>query len=214
MKTFETPIGELSLDIIGHASFHIVWNKNNIFVDPYSEIADFTLFPKADLIIITHNHYDHLDLSAIRPLLKDDTVIVCDTTSNDVLKKGNALRYGETFNYKGVEIEAVPAYNILNKREDGKPFHPRGLVNGYVLDFGGFRLYIAGDTELIPEMNTLRNINLALLPKNLPYTMSDIQFVEAANIIKPNYLYATHFFEIDSAYLRRWLNKEIVLLNE
>lgn len=214
MKTFETPLGNFTLDIIGHASFHLVWQGKNIFFDPYSEVADFSKYPLADLIIITHNHYDHLDMSAISKITKADTLIICDSNSSEVLKDTIVLRYGESYNYNGIIVAAHPAYNIKNLREDGKPYHPRGFVNGYSLNFKGFKFYVAGDTELIPEMNSLRDIDLALMPKNLPYTMSDSQFIEAANIIKPRFLYATHYFELDKESLQKRLNKDITLLND
>ncbi len=215
MKTFKTPVGDVTVNCIGHASLQFLWNGRYIYVDPYTEVADYSDYPKADLIIISHNHYDHLDIYAIRPLTKSNTKFVCNPSSQDLLKDPIVLTNGDEYNYSGLSIKACPAYNIVNKNDDGEPFHPKGEVNGYILNFNGFRIYIAGDTEFIPEMRDLEGmIDLAFLPKNLPYTMRDEEFAEAANAIMPKYLYAYHYFEIDPAALRAMLDPRIVLLND
>lgn len=123
----------------------------------------------------------------------------------------NILNNGERIKTRGIEIEAVPAYNIHQKRENGNPFHMKGEGNGYILNFGGFRVYIAGDTELIPEMEPAKGVDIAFLPKNLPYTMSDEDFVKAANLIKPKNLFPVHYFEIDGKTLMKGLNPGICL---
>lgn len=109
----------------------------------------------------------------------------------------HTLYNGDSIRIKGIEITATPAYNVENKRDNGKPFHIKGEGNGYILNFSGFKMYIAGDTEFIPEMESGKGADVAFLPKNLPYTLSDEKFIEAANLIKPKNIYPIHYFEID-----------------
>lgn len=213
MKRFETPLGDLEIKHLGHASLLIEWNGENIFVDPYSEVCDYSKQPEAHLILITHHHYDHLDHSALKEIVTPKTKIISSVIASKELPTATALAQGESSSYKGVEIEARYAYNIVNKNDEGNPFHPRGEGNGYILNFGGYRLYIAGDSELIPEMEELGEIDLAFIPKNLPYTMSDPMFIEAIKIIKPKQLYAYHYFEIDPEALRAQMPKGVELLN-
>jgi L-ascorbate metabolism protein UlaG (beta-lactamase superfamily) len=100
---------------------------------------------------------------------------------------------------EGLKIEAVPAYNIVHKRDTGQPFHPKGVGNGYIITFGDKRVYVAGDTENVPEMKGLKNIDIAFLPMNLPYTMTPEMVVEAAKAFKPKILYPYHFGETDTS---------------
>jgi len=109
-----------------------------------------------------------------------------------VLSNGGATVWNK------IKVEAVPAYNVAHKRPDGTPFHPKGRGNGYVLTFGSFKLYVGGDTENIPEMQQLKNIDVAFLPKNLPYTMTDDMLVAAARSFKPKVLYVYHYFELNN----------------
>lgn len=219
-KTLTTPSGELKIEILGHASYIFDWNGHKIYFDPWSKVTDYTDFPKADYIFITHDHYDHLDMGALKHIIGDNTFIIANSQCVETLRKlGVKSKMESVSNCDELiigeyNIEAVPAYNIINVKDNGEPFHPKGVGNGYILEREGFRVYVAGDTELIPEMKSIKNVSLALLPKNLPYTMSDSQFLEAANMIKPNYLIATHYFEIDVVKLKDGLTKGIELLNE
>ena len=111
----------------------------------------------------------------------------------------------ESIKWDNVIIEAVEAYNIEHKNDKGELFHPKGRGNGYLLKFGDFVLYIAGDTEVIPEMKNLRTIDVAFMPKNLPYTMSDSMFIEAAKIVKPKVLFPYHYFELNLEELQKAL---------
>ncbi len=198
MGKFTTPLGEIVITILGHASLLIQWSGQNIFVDPYSKVADYSKQPPAHLVLLTHHHYDHLDKSALNHIVTGKTLFVTSSLAGQEIKGANALKQGEEYNYQGVNIKAVYAYNIEHKRDNGIPFHLRGEGNGYILNFGGFRVYIAGDTEMIPEMKELGEIDLAFLPKNLPYTMSDEQFIEAVKLIRPKNLYPYHYFELDA----------------
>ena len=109
----------------------------------------------------------------------------------------------------GLPIHAVPAYNLLHKRENGQPFHPKGVGNGYVLEFGDLRVYVAGDTEDVPDMSDLGAIDVAFLPANLPYTMSIDMVVEAARKVRPPIVYPYHFGKTDTAALKRRLESEV-----
>ncbi|MCK9629069.1 MAG: MBL fold metallo-hydrolase [Bacteroidales bacterium] len=197
MAKFVTPLGKIDVTIIGHASVLIEWNGLKIMTDPYSEIADYTKQPVADLILITHDHYDHFDINALKPVTGKSTTILSTPVVAGLLPDVKPLKQGEGSTYEGLHITATFAYNIEHKNENGMLFHPRGAGNGYLLDFGGFRLYFAGDTELIPEMRELGPIDVAFLPKNLPFTMSDDMFVEAVNVIKPHNVCPYHFFHLD-----------------
>ncbi len=214
MYKFLTPVGTIAIDMLGHASLLIKWENKNIFIDPYSEVADFSKQPKADLVLLTHHHYDHLDKKALQHIVTGKTIFVTSSGCSAEIKDTNVLRQGESYKYGPVIITAVFAYNIIQKNDDGNPFHPRGEGNGYILNFGGYNLYIAGDTELIPEMEQLGEIDLAFLPKNLPYTMSDEMFIKAAITVKPKKLFAYHYFQIDTASLKSALPKEIELQNK
>ncbi|MDR3132524.1 MAG: MBL fold metallo-hydrolase [Prevotellaceae bacterium] len=202
---YASPQGALLVTHIGHASLLLQLNGQNIYTDPYGETADFSGFPKADLVLITHEHYDHLDKTELEKIVTSKTKIIGTPLVATELNGVDVLKNGDKTTWSTIEITAVPAYNIVQKRPDGAPFHPKGSGNGYILNIGGFRIYIAGDTELIPEMKAIVSPDIAFLPKNLPYTMSDAQFIEAAKQIRPKILYPYHYFEVDKAALSKAL---------
>ena len=204
-STCQTPMGELEINTLGHASLLLRLGKLVIYADPYSEACDFSGFPKAGLVLITHDHYDHLDFTALKPVLTAGTTVVGNTDVAAQVEGAISLRNGEMTSWNGIAIKAVPAYNTTGRKPDGEFFHPKGVVNGYVLDFEGFKVYIAGDTELIPEMVAQKGVDVAFLPKNLPYTMSDVMFVQAAKAVNPKILYPFHYSEVDVEALRREL---------
>ena len=202
LNKYSTPLGELTLAYIGHGSLMLQINEKTIHVDPYGDVADYAELPKADLILITHDHYDHLDKKAIEKIFKSNVTKIISTASvARELKEVEVLKNGDKTIWKNIAIEALPAYNVVQLKPDGNPFHPKGAGNGYLLHFDAFTLYIAGDTELIPEMQNLPAIDVAFLPKNLPYTMSDEMFVKAAQLVKPKVLYPYHYFEVDKKSL-------------
>ena len=112
-----------------------------------------------------------------------------------------------------LKIEAIPAYNLVHKRDNGQPFHPKGVGNGYIITFGDKRVYVAGDTENIPEMKSLQEIDCAFLPMNLPYTMTPEMVADAAEAFRPKILYPYHFGDTDTSQLLRLLQdqKEVEL---
>jgi L-ascorbate metabolism protein UlaG (beta-lactamase superfamily) len=203
-----TSAGELKITFVGHATLILAFGGKVIHVDPYSRLADYSKLPKADLILITHSHGDHFDPKAIAAMCKEGTAVVLTEETAKATPGGLVMKNGERRTVEGFEIEAVPAYNIAHKRPTGEPFHPRGEGNGYVLAFGGTRVYVAGDTENIPEMKELKDIAVAFLPMNLPYTMSPEMTAEAARAFRPKLLYPYHFGETDPAELVRLLAAE------
>jgi L-ascorbate metabolism protein UlaG (beta-lactamase superfamily) len=196
-----TSVGELEITFIGHGTLMMKFGGKTIHIDPWGRLADYQKLPKADLILVTHHHGDHLDPKAIEQLYTKETVILLTQKCADELKMGTVMKNGDTQTVFGIKVEAVPAYNLVHKRPDGSPFHPRGEGNGYVLTFGDTRIYIAGDTENTPEMKALTKIAVAFLPMNLPYTMTPEMVADAAKAFRPNVLYPYHFGETDPTAL-------------
>jgi len=206
--TIQTSKGNLVITFIGHASLMLQFNDLVFQIDPVMQEGDYTSLPKADIVLITHQHSDHLDAGAIDKTIKKDTRIFCTEKCLDELSyKGNAvvMHNGDIQKYSGITIEAVPAYNIKHMRSPGNPFHPRGEGNGYILTLGDKRIYIAGDTENTPEVKALTNIDIAFLPMNLPYTMTPEMVTDAAVAFKPKILYPYHFGSTDTGILVKLL---------
>ncbi len=200
-----TSAGDLELTFIGHGSLMMAFGGKIIHVDPYSRVADYTNLPKADLIFLTHDHSDHLDPAALHSIRTADTVVVAPPVCADRVPGGIVMNNGDTRTVLGIEVQAIPAYNLVHKRDNGQPFHPKGVGNGYVLTFGDTRLYVAGDTENIPEMKALQSIDCAFLPMNLPYTMTPEMVADAARAFKPRMLYPYHYGDTDPTRLRELL---------
>ena len=213
MKQFRTPLGDLTVEVFGHASLRFGIGGKTIYVDPYGEVHDYKGERPADLILVTHNHYDHYDEKAFSRIETPATTYIVSRNVGRVDERYTVLENDQVCTWEGIEVAAVEAYNVNRRNPSGDLFHPRGVGNGYVLDFGGFKVYIAGDTEPIPEMQELPKIDLAFLPKNLPYTMTDEEFIRVANQIKPRYLYCYHYFEIDIPKLKQALDPAVELLN-
>ena len=197
----KTSAGDLEITFIGHGTLMFTFGGKVIHVDPVGQYADYRKLPKADLILITHEHRDHLDPQVVAMLRKADTQIVLNPAAAGQLQGGVVLKNGEKKTVAGLQIEAVPAYNLVHKRESGEPFHPKGRDNGYVITFGDKRIYVAGDTENTPEMKALKNIDIAFLPMNLPYTMTPEMVADAAKACKPRILYPYHYGQADPAKL-------------
>ena len=201
-KVFEkdvikTKTGDLTITFIGHGTLMIGTQGRIIHIDPVSREADYAKLPKADLVLITHEHGDHLDPKALAVVKKDDTQIVLAPVCAEKAGGGIVMKNGDVKTVLGFKIEATPAYNIVHKRSSGAPFHPKGRGNGYVVTFGKTRVYIAGDTENTPEMKTLKKIDIAFLPMNLPYTMTPAMVADAARAFKPKILYPYHYGRTD-----------------
>ena len=197
----KTGQGDLQITFIGHGTLMFTFGGRVIHVDPVGQYADYPKLPKADLILITHEHHDHLDLKAVAALRRPDTRIVVNQAAAGEIPGAIVMKNGEVKTVAGFKIEAVPAYNLVHKRPNGEPFHPQGRGNGYLITFGDKRVYVAGDTENTPEMKALRNIAVAFLPMNLPYTMTPEMVADAARAFKPKILYPYHFGQTDTAKL-------------
>jgi L-ascorbate metabolism protein UlaG (beta-lactamase superfamily) len=199
--TLKTSAGDLEMIFVGHGTLIFVFGGKVIHIDPYSKVADYAKLPQADLILITHDHRDHLDLVALNQVRTEKTVLISPASCTTQLNGGTVMNNGEVRTIGNLKIEAVPAYNIVHKRENGEPYHPKGLGNGYVLTFGDKRIYVAGDTENIPEMKSLQAIDVAFLPMNLPYTMTPEMVADAATAFKPKILYPYHFGDTDTSQI-------------
>ena len=197
--SIKTSAGDLKITFIGHGTLMFTFGGKIIHVDPVTQEADYTKLPKADLILITHEHRDHLDLKALEIIRTKKTVVVLTEACAQQVKGGIVMNNGDVKTVEGLKIEAVPAYNIVHMRSQGVPFHPKGVGNGYVITFGDKRVYVAGDTENIPEMKKLKDIEVAFLPMNLPYTMTPEMVADAAKAFQPKIVYPYHYGDTDTA---------------
>ena len=201
----QTASGDLEITFIGHGILMFSHGGKIIHVDPWTKLADYSKMPKAHIILITHHHRDHLDLKALGHIRTEQTSVVLTEICSRKVKGGLVMRNGDVKTVGGLEIEAVPAYNLVHMRSPGVPYHPKGEGNGYVITFGDKRVYVAGDTENMPEMKALEDIDVAFLPMNLPYTMTPEMVTDAARGFKPKVLYPYHFGQTDTSELVRLL---------
>jgi L-ascorbate metabolism protein UlaG (beta-lactamase superfamily)/rhodanese-related sulfurtransferase len=208
VETFFTKGGlPVTITLVKHGTLALSYKGLSIHVDPVSGLGkptDYaTEFPKADVILVTHEHGDHFDKEAIGALSDEKTLLVTNERCAQMLGYGTALANGDTTDLPGgIHLDAVPAYNYTQGHTQ---FHPQGRDNGFVLTVDGLRIYIAGDTEDIPEMAALKDIDVAFLPVNQPYTMSVEQCVNAAKVIMPKVLIPYHFSQTDLSELPKIL---------
>ena len=181
--TLKTSAGDLQITCVRHATLMFAYAGKVIHVDPMSIYADYSTLPKADLILITHEHVDHLDVKAIQAISMAATAVIVNPGAAMALPNATVMKNGETKTVAGVKIEAVPAYNV---------YHPKGNGNGYVLTFGDKRVYVAGDTGNVPELKALKSIDVAFLPMSVPFTMAPEQAADLARAIHPRVLYPYH----------------------
>lgn len=185
---------KITLTCIKHSSLQINFEGKEIEIDPvgsaYRPITDYTKKPMADYILVTHDHSDHFDMTAIFLLSKKNTILLLPPNCYSRYKRGTVIKNNEEVRLDDqITVYAVPAYNTTLSH---KKYHPKGKGNGYILQLDDFRIYIAGDTEVIPEMHKIKDIDLALLPCNQPYTMTIAQLRQAVKIIKPKALIPYH----------------------
>ena len=191
--------GLVKIHALLHASICLEHDGRVIYVDPVTQLrgrtVDYSAMPKADIILVTHEHPDHYDTAALRQLTTDKTQLIMNPRCVELYGNGQAMKNGDRQPLAGGgALEAVPAYKTT---EGHLQFHPKGRDNGYILTLGGLRLYIAGDTEDIPEMADIKDIDIAFLPCNQPYTMTTDQLVRAANTVQPKVLFPYHYGETD-----------------
>ncbi|GIZ16298.1 MBL fold metallo-hydrolase [Capnocytophaga catalasegens] len=210
---FSTKNGKkVTITFIKHGSLAITYDNISFQIDPVinyqDNVTDYSSFPKANFILVTHEHPDHYDEKAIRLLSKKSTQIILNESCKEKLGSGIAMKNGDKRSLKKrIDIEAVPAYNTTAGREK---YHPKGRDNGYILTFDGLRIYIAGDTEDIPEMNDISNIDIAFLPINQPYTMTLEQAERAVRMISPKIFYPYHFNDTPVQELVTRLNNTLI----
>jgi L-ascorbate metabolism protein UlaG (beta-lactamase superfamily) len=203
----KTSRGDLKMYFVNHGTLMFDFNELIVHVDPVSRAADYSNLPRADIILITHHHGDHLDKEAIKKISKPGTKLVLPQAAYDQLNSGNGsgmgevMRNGEVKTIEGIRVEAVPAYNLVHTRDNGEPYHPKGVGNGYVIGFANKRVYVGGDTENFPEMKALKNISVAFLPMNLPYTMTPEMVADAVKKFNPEIVYPYHYGETDTQKL-------------
>ena len=190
---FTTSGGQLEITFIGRSALIFQFQEKILHVDPIMQEADYRQLPKADLILITHEHHDHFDLNAIEAIKKSSTEIVCPKICAEKLEDYRIINNNENIELKSFFIESVPAYNIVHMRDGNTPFHPKGNGNGYIITFANTRVYVAGDTENIPEIKKIKNIDIAFLPMNVPVTMSPEMVYDVIISIKPKIFYPYHY---------------------
>ncbi len=187
--------GDISITPVLHGSLVIAHAGKTIYVDPYGGAEKFTNYKKPDLVLITDIHGDHHDQKTLDGLDLSGAVMVVPQAVADKLPEGKSssveiIGNGESKKITGIEIAAIPMYNLP---EEADSRHPKGRGNGYILELGGKRIYISGDTEDIPEMRSLENIDIAFVCMNLPYTMDVVQAAEAVSVFKPKIVYPFHY---------------------
>ncbi len=194
--TVATSAGDLTITPVLHASLRLEWNRRVIDIDP-SVDEYYDGLPKADLILVTDTHGDHLSLQAIAAVSKEDTVIVASETAAGTISVARSLANGAKLELAlagvSIEVEALPAYNLTRGPAPGQFYHPKGRGNGYILTLGGKRIYISGDTECIPEITNLKNIDVAFICMNLPYTQTPQEAAECVRMFRPAIVYPYHY---------------------
>ncbi|MFZ2102526.1 MAG: MBL fold metallo-hydrolase [Oricola sp.] len=192
---FETPAGNITVNPVQHASIVLETPAGTIYVDPVGDASAYDGHPAPDLILVTHEHGDHFNAETLAALVADNTVLIANPAVHGMLPdplkaKASAVANGEATEFNGLAIDAIAAYNTTEGRTN---FHPQGRDNGYVLSFDGLRVYVSGDTEDIPEMRALENIDVAFICMNLPFTMGAEQAASAVKEFKPKYVYPYHY---------------------
>jgi L-ascorbate metabolism protein UlaG (beta-lactamase superfamily) len=194
-NVFQTDAGNITIHPVSHASFVMETPVGTIYVDPVGEASAYSDFPAADLVLVTHEHGDHFNLDVLAAITGESTQIITNPAvygklTEDLKARASQIANGESSSFESLAIDAIPAYNTTEGRLN---FHPKGRDNGYVLGFEGFRVYISGDTEDIPEMRALENIDLAFVCMNLPFTMDAAAAASAVAEFKPKYVYPYHY---------------------
>jgi len=211
VDTFQTATGKtVKFHALVHASIRIEYEGRQILIDPVTRLGnrsiDYSTMPKADYLFVTHEHGDHFDREALKLLSKEGTKLITNQRCAEMLGYGQATKNGEEVRIDpDFLVQVVPAYNITEGRTQ---FHPKGRDNGYILTLDGLRIYIAGDTEDIPEMAAIKDIDIAFLPCNQPYTMTPAQLVNAAKVIRPKVLFPYHYGQTDVSPLPAQLKED------
>ena len=211
VDVFKTKSGKtVRFHALMHASIRMEYDGKEIEIDPVLKLRersiDYSAMPKADYIFVTHEHGDHFDKEAIKQLTGEGTKLVTNKRCGDMLGYGTIMANGDNLKIADdITVDAVPAYNTT---EANKQFHPKGRDNGFILTIDGLRIYIAGDTEDIPEMSAIKDIDVAFLPCNQPFTMTPDQLVNAAKMVKPKVVFPYHYGQTDVSGIPQQLTDE------
>ena len=193
--SFASDSGDVTIHPISHASFVMQTPVGTVYVDPVGDAGAYGDLPGPDLILITHEHGDHYNAETLAALVSDTTQMIAnpavfDMLSEDMQARTTSLANGESATIGDIAVAAIPAYNITPERLN---FHPQGRDNGYVVTVDGLRIYISGDTEDIPEMRALEEIDIAFVCMNLPFTMDKEAAASAVTEFAPTYVYPYHY---------------------
>jgi L-ascorbate metabolism protein UlaG (beta-lactamase superfamily) len=203
VQEFQTKKGVVKITPIRHASMLIEANGKEMYIDPAQ--GSFDGLPKADLILLTDIHGDHMAPPIIAKVEKKETLIIGPKAVANTVTNIEVMNNGESKTVGDWTIEAIPMYNIKRRSPDGKLFHDKGRGNGYILTYGGMRFYIAGDTEGIPEMRALKNIDVAFVCMNLTYTMTPEEAADAVKEFHPKIVYPYHYGKSDLQVFKKGL---------
>ena len=203
-ESFPTSTGNVTITPIFHAAAIIQAGNDRIYIDP-AKPADITGLAPGDLILITDIHGDHMDADDIKALSKPGTVVIAPAAVQKTITQAQVLANGASTTWHNWKITAVPMYNIKHNQPNGRPFHDKGRGNGYVLNYGGKNFYFAGDTEGTPEMAALKDIDVAFIPMNLPYTMTAEEAAVAVKAFHPKIAIPYHFRGQDPAVFQKAL---------
>jgi len=205
VQTFQTSKGPVKITPVYHASLEIEAGGKIIIIDP-AKPANFAGLPQADLILITDIHGDHLDADMIKAESKEGVQIIAPAAVATTVTSAKVIANGDKTTWGDWTVEAVPMYNLKRGPAEGKLFHDKGRGNGYVLTYGGKRFYFSGDTEAIPEMRALKNIDVAFVCMNLPYTMTPEEAADAVKAFKPKVVIPYHYKGQDTAVFKKALD--------
>ena len=209
VATEKTSKGDLKITPITHGSVMFEFGGKVIQVDPITMGADLTKYPKADWVFITDIHGDHYDPKALDIIKKGTTKYVAPSVVAEKIPGAEVMKNGEAKEFGGIRVEAIPMYNMKRGPSEGKFFHDKGRGNGYIFNFGNKRVFVAGDTECIPEIKELKNIDIAFLPMNLPYTMPPEEAAACAKDFKPKVLYPYHYGDSNVSGVQAAVGKDI-----
>src|SRR5207302_6417203 len=203
-QVFDTSAGPVKITPLNHASTLIEAGGKVIYLDPAKPVK-FSGLPKADLILITDIHGDHMDPESVKEISKAGTEVISSPAVAQTVTAAKPIANGETKSWQAWTIEAIPAYNIKRGPSPGKLFHEKGRGNGYVLTYGAKRFYFSGDTEGVPEMRALKNIDVAFVCMNLPYTMPPEEAADAVKAFHPKIVIPYHYRRSDLAVFKKGL---------
>ncbi|HEY4076747.1 MAG TPA: MBL fold metallo-hydrolase [Rhizomicrobium sp.] len=214
-QIFTTSAGPVTITPVYHATAIIQAGSDRIYIDP-AKPAKIDGLPPGNLILITDIHGDHMDPADVTALSNSTTTVIAPASVQKTVMQAKVLANGDSTTWRKWKITAVPMYNISHNQPSGQPYHDKGRGNGYVLNYGGKNFYFAGDTEGTPEMRALKDIDVAFIPMNLPYTMTPAEAADAVKAFHPKVAIPYHYKGQDIAIFQKSLEGtgiEVRLLN-